>query len=340
MIEMMKKLILIDGNALIHRGFHAMPPLTTKKGEMVNAVFGFASMMINVMFKEKPDYMAVAFDSAKKTFRHEEYKEYKATRVKAPQELYDQIPRVKEVVEAFKIPIFEKEGFEADDLLGTLATKAKERPELVTVIVTGDMDILQLVNKQVLVAAPYKGFSETKHYGVAEVMEKLGVKPEQVVDYKALRGDASDNIPGVMGIGEKGAVNLLTRFESLKGIYENLEEVGGNLQKKLEAGREMAFLSQRLAQLVNDVEVEFKLEECSMHDYDKAAVKKLFEELNFKSLLKKLGLVEEEEARFSGGLKGESEHENDSARGNDLDGHRNRPRRTRRMVAEEQGTLF
>ena len=191
-----KRLILIDGNAIIHRSFHALPPLMTKKGELVNAVYGFSSTLLSVIEQFHPDYVIVSFDLAGPTFRHKEYKEYKAHREKAPDELYAQIPIVKEVVKAFNIPIYEKEGFEADDVIGTIARQAENsKEEIENIIVTGDMDALQLVNGKTKVYTMRRGLSDAVLYGEKEVFERYGFTPDQLRDFKGLRGDPSDNIP-------------------------------------------------------------------------------------------------------------------------------------------------
>lgn len=295
----MKKLFLIDGNAIIHRAYHALPRFTTSKGELVNAIYGFASMLLNVLNNQKPDYIAVSFDRAAKTFRHEEYKDYKATRVKAPDELYEQIPRIKQVVEAFNIPIYEMDGYEADDVLGTLAKQAEQTPQasaapepIHTFIVTGDMDTLQLINDKTFVFAPHKGFNDTLIYDTAKVMAKYGLLPSQIIDYKALRGDPSDNIPGVHGIGEKGATELLKKYGTLDEIYKHLDEIKGAIHDKLEKGKESAYFSQHLATLITDVPIKLNLEACKTHEFDRARIISLFEELEFKSLLKKLNVFD------------------------------------------------
>ena len=189
--------MLVDGNALIHRGYHAIPVLNTKNGEQTNAVYGFTMILLKAIKDIKPTHIVCTFDLAGPTFRHEQYKEYKGTRVKADQELYDQIPRVKEVARALNIPIVEKQGFEADDCLGTLAvTIHKADPEAEVIIVTGDLDTLQLVNHKIRVYTMRKGISDTVIYDAKAVRARYGLSPEQMVDYKALRGDPSDNIPG------------------------------------------------------------------------------------------------------------------------------------------------
>jgi len=218
-----KKFIIIDGNALLHRAWHALPPLTTKDGKMVNAVFGFASIMLNIIKNLKPDYGIVAFDPPGKTFRHKTYKEYKATRQKQPDELYEQIPMVKEVAKDFGFSIEEKEGFEADDVIGTLSEKAKAH-NLETVIVTGDMDALQLVDKNTVVYTIKRGINDTITYDIKAVKEKHGFGPEKVIEYKALAGDSSDNIPGVAGVGDKTAKELLSMFNSIDEIYKYLDK--------------------------------------------------------------------------------------------------------------------
>ena len=286
------KLVVIDGNALIHRSFHALPPLTTRSGQQVNAAYGFTSILLRVMRELHPEYWAVTFDLRGPTFRHKAYKEYKATRVKAPQELYDQIPIVKRIVESFHIPIFEKEGFEADDVIGTIV----RRPLPVErIIVTGDNDTLQLINDDVKVYTLRKGLGETALYDAAAVKERYGLNPDQLIDYKALRGDPSDNIPGVKGIGEKTAVSLLQQFKTLEALFaaldsddEQLTKVLPRIQELLRSHRAEAKLSKELGTIVTDVPMDFSLETCAVQHYDRAKVADLFRELEFASLLNKL----------------------------------------------------
>lgn len=282
-----EKIVLIDGNAIIHRAYHALPPLTTKKGELVNAVFGFSSILLKVISELKPEYLIATFDLKAPTFRHLEYKEYKATRVKAPDDLYNQIDRVKEVVKAFNIPIFEKEGFEADDVIGTLAKKIKgENQE--TYIVTGDLDTLQLVNEHTLVYALKKGMSDTTVYDEKAVTLRFGLTPGQMIEYKGLRGDASDNIPGVRGIGEKTAVELLKKYQTIDNVYKNIDNISGALQKKLKEGEKNAYLSRKLATICLDVPIELELEKAILREFDREKVIKLFQELGFFSLIKRI----------------------------------------------------
>ncbi len=264
-----KKLVLIDGNALVHRAFHALPPLSTKKGELVNAVYGFTATLLKVLSQIKPDYIAATFDSPGPTFRHKEFAEYKATRVAAPSELYNQIPRAKEVVETFSIPVFEKEGFEADDLIGALNKKAIDE-DLEVIIVTGDLDTLQLVSPKTKVFTLKRGITDTMIYDEEAVQNRYNLKPSQLPDFKGLRGDPSDNIPG-----EK------KDSKAVKLISPRTTEI-------LLAQKEQALFSKKLATIISDIPLKFNLEDCLLSDYDKNQVFKLFQELGFKSLLGRL----------------------------------------------------
>ncbi|PIY95898.1 MAG: DNA polymerase I [Candidatus Kerfeldbacteria bacterium CG_4_10_14_0_8_um_filter_42_10] len=295
MVVKQRKFVIIDGNALIHRAFHALPPLTTKDGKLVNAVYGFTTIFLRVLKELKPEYVAVTFDKKAPTFRHEEYKEYKATRIKQPDELYEQIPIIKDLVEAFRVPIFEKDGFEADDLIGTISHQ-KELQDLKTIIVTGDLDALQLVDDNTEIYTMKRGIADTIVYDEKAVKEKYdGLGPEQMIDLKALKGDASDNIPGVKGIGEKGAVGLLKTFGTLDKIFQSLNKKDKLSQKISERNKKLlieykkdALLSKRLATIVNDVPIKFDLEKCQLGDYDRQKVVAILQSLEFKSLLNKL----------------------------------------------------
>ncbi len=239
---------MIDGNALIHRSFHALPPtMTTKKGEMVNAVYGFATVLLKALKEFKPDYVVLTLDKSGPTFRHKEYKEYKATRVKAPDDLYAQIPRVRELAEAFAIPVFAESGFEADDLIGTITKKVDG--DIEKIIVTGDMDTLQLVDDNTKVYTMSRGLSDSVLYDAKAVKARYDLKPEQMIDYKALRGDPSDNIPGVKGIGEKTAVELLKEFKTLDGVYKNIKskKIKDRIRELLQEYKDDAQMSKSLA---------------------------------------------------------------------------------------------
>lgn len=282
-----KILVLLDGNALIHRAYHALPPLTNKAGQTVGAVYGVAMTLLSVLEKFHPEYIAASFDLAAPTFRHERYEEYKATRVKAPDDLYAQIPLVKDLIRAFNIPVYEQEGFEADDCVGTLARQASERG-IPTVIVTGDNDALQLVTPLVKVFALRKGVKDIVLYDEAAVMVKYGFPPTAIPDYKGLAGDSSDNIPGVAGIGAKTATDLLREFGSLENIYDSLGSIKESVRKKLEADRKMAFFSKELGTIDTHAPVEFDPAACVARDFDTTTVSVFFKEMGFYSLLKKI----------------------------------------------------
>jgi DNA polymerase-1 len=216
-----QKFIIIDGNALLHRAFHALPPMTLKDGTLVNAVYGFTLILLKIIKDLRPDYLCAAFDRAGKTKRAEEFAEYKAQRVKQPDELYQQIPIIENILDAFNIPVIDsrEEGYEADDVIGTVVTKLKkDEPEIKSIIVTGDLDTLQLVDEYTEVFTLKKGISDTIIYAPQTVKERYGLTPEQLIDFKALRGDPSDNIPGVKGIGEKTATELLQTFGTLENL--------------------------------------------------------------------------------------------------------------------------
>jgi DNA polymerase-1 len=283
-----KKLVLIDGHALAYRAYHALPDdLKTSRGELTNAVYGFTSMLLNVLRDEEPTHIAVAFDKGL-SFRHEVYDAYKAHRAKMPDEMRAQMDRVREVVRVLDIPIYEQEGYEADDLLGTLARQAEEQG-VDTLIVTGDMDLLQLVDEHIRVLTSRWRFSDTVIYDIEGVRERYeGLNPGQLADYRGLMGDKSDNIPGVYGVGEKTATKLLKRYESLDRIYQHLSEVSTRFRNRLEEGREQAFLSRRLAQIVRDAPVQLDLEACRVRTFDYEDVLDLFHELEFTSLIDRL----------------------------------------------------
>lgn len=288
--------MVIDGNHLIHRAFYAIQnPLKTSSGEQTNAIYGFASMLINIIEVEKPDYIAMTFDEKAPTFRHELHEEYKGTRKKAPDELYAQIPRIQEMVEAFKMPIYSKEGYEADDMMGTLAKEAAEEQGMEVYIVTGDMDAMQLITPDVRVAFPHKGYRDPIIFDRLKVKEKYGIEPEQVVDYKAMMGDTSDNIKGVQGIGPKGAGSLLNKYGTLDGIYEHIDEIQGGIHDKLVEGKEDAYFSQKMARIVTDVPNGFKKEDTDLMSLDYLGLDRFFEEMEMKSLRKRLAKITPEE---------------------------------------------
>ena len=292
MVNEKKKLIIIDSNSIIHRAYHALPPLTTKKEELVNAVYGFLLVFFKAIREFQPDFIAATFDFPAPTFRHKKYKEYKAKRPPAPEELYQQIPKVKEVLEAFNVPIFEKEGFEADDIIGTIAHLAPKRqiiPEVETIILSGDLDVLQLINPKTKIYSLRKGVKDIVLYDENLVKEKFqGLTPQQLLDFKALKGDPSDNIPGVTGIGEKTAIDLIKKFGSLEKLYQNIEKIKPKLKESLLLQKEQAFLSKELAEIKTNVPIDFNLKKCQWREYDKEKIIQILKELEFESLIKKL----------------------------------------------------
>lgn len=286
----MKRLILIDGNALVHRAYHALPKtFTDKNGRPTNAIYGFTSMLLKVIDELKPNYLAVAFDRKAPTFRHQEFVGYKEGRPEMDEALVEQLPAIKEITEAFNIPIHEVDGYEGEDLIASLNRQAgKTHQELETIIVTGDRDTLQLVDKDTKVYMPKKGVSETEFYDEQKVEERLGIKPEQVVDFKALSGDASDRIPGVRGIGPKTAIELLKKYGTLENVYKNLGEIEPKVVKKLAEGSESAAMSQKLAKIVDNAPITLDLEKCRFREVDKLSAIKILEKFNFKSLIKRI----------------------------------------------------
>lgn len=282
-------LILFDAHALVHRAFHALPALSASRtGEPTGAVYGFVLMLLKVLQDFRPTHLAMAFDRPSPTFRHLEFEEYKAQRPRAPDELVRQIERVRDVVRAFNIPVFEMDGYEADDIIGTISRQASARG-VNTIIVTGDNDELQLVSDRAKVLLPRRGFADSVLHDPASVEEKYGVRPDQVPDLKGLQGDPSDNIPGVKGVGAKTATMLVRQFGGVDGIYERIGEVAPEkLRETLRAQEAQARQSRRLATIVTDVPISFDLESCRAAGYDRDAVVGLFRELEFFKVLSRL----------------------------------------------------
>ena len=280
-----KVLIVFDSNSVIHRAFHALPPLTTKRGEVVGAVYGFLLVFLKAIKEFQPDFVAACFDIKGPTFRHEKYEQYKAQRPKAPDELYLQIPMVKDVLKSFGVPVYEKQGFEGDDLIGTIAKLSPTE----TIIISGDSDNLQLIDDKIKVYTLRKGVKDTVLYDEALVVKKYqGLKPKQLIDYRALRGDPTDNIPGVKGVGEKTATELLQRFGTLENIYKKLDEIKPKTKELLVRSREDAFVSKDLATIIQDVPLDFSLQDCSWDNYDKEKATRAMEEFGFHSLIPRL----------------------------------------------------
>ncbi len=280
-------LMLIDGPSLVYRGYFALPPLTTSDGSLVNAAYGFLQIVLRGMQDLKPDYAIVSFDIGRPQFRFDAYPEYKAGRPSMPDDLRSQFPLVRDIVTMMGMPIRELEGYEADDVIGTLAQQATEIG-VDTMIVSGDLDGLQLVNDHVRLLTTRMGVAATVIYDEARVNERYGLRPEQMLDYKALKGDTSDNIPGVPGVGEKTASQLLQQFGSLDAIYEQLDEVKGKLRDRLAEHRASAFMSRQIGRILCDLPVELNLEEARTGRYDRRAVAQRFRELEFRSLIDRL----------------------------------------------------
>ena len=286
----MEKLVLIDGNSLINRAFYATPPLSGKNGIPTNAVYGFVNMLIKVIGDVKPTYMVVAFDVHAKTFRHNMYDGYKATRKPMPEDLRPQIPLLKTVLKTIGIQTFEKAGIEADDIIGTLAKRYKGE----TVIITGDKDSFQLVDDTTSVYFTRRGITDTDVYSIDNFKEKTQIEPMQIIDLKACMGDSSDNIPGIVGVGEKTALDLIAKYGSLENVYENLQDFKGKLKEKIENGKDLAFLSKTLATINTCVEIPIKIEECTFSFPFKEEVRRLFTELDFRTILKRADVFEGE----------------------------------------------
>ena len=282
-------LLLFDGNALVHRAFHALPPLTVPgTGEMINAVRGFASTLLKLWADVRPSHWCIAFDLPEPTFRHKQFADYKKHRPPTPAELVNQIGRVHQLAEAFRIPVFEIAGYEADDILGALSHQAKQQG-MDTIIVTGDNDILQLVSRGVKVMTPRRSFGDTILYDEQQVRQKYSLGPDQLIDLKALTGDSSDNIPGIRGVGEKTAVKLLQQFNTVEGIYEHIDLVEPErIRELLRQGQGRVMENKGLVTIVTDMPVTLDLNSCKVSDYERQRVVDLFRELGFVKLLSSL----------------------------------------------------
>ena len=279
----MEKLVLIDGNSLINRAFYAMPLLTTKIGTPTNAVYGFMNMFFKMLGEIKPKYVAVAFDLKAPTFRHKIYSEYKGTRKPMPEELRPQIPLLKDLLRLMGVTVMEKEGSEADDIIGTVA----KHTSIQTIIFTGDKDSFQLVDNETEVHFTKRGITDTEIYDAQNFKEKTGITPAQIIELKSLMGDSSDNIPGIPGVGEKTAINLLQSYGDLDGVYAHVDELKGKLKEKVENNKDSAYLSKTLATIDCDCGVDTDVQKMTFPTPFSAEVRKKFVELEFKSLYKK-----------------------------------------------------
>jgi len=287
-VEPAAKLVLFDGNAIMHRAYHALPPLTTKDDEPIGAVYGLVSMLLKVISDLEPTHIAFAFDRPEPTFRKKLDENYQAHRPEMESELAGQFEKARDMLEAFGIPVYSKAGYEADDVIGTIAASVvgRQSSDVSVTIVTGDHDMLQLVDekKRVHLYMPLRGLSEGKEFGEKETLERLGVGPRQLVDFKALVGDPSDNYKGIPGIGPKTAAGLLQRYIALKQIYKSLDKLPRRTRKLLEEHKESAFQSQKLARIVTDVDVGFDFEKAGMWSIGNKKTLALFETYGFKTL--------------------------------------------------------
>ncbi|MCR6111617.1 DNA polymerase I [Bacillus sp. A301a_S52] len=287
-----EKLVLVDGNSIAYRAFFALPLLNNEKGVYTNAVYGFTTMILKILEDEQPTHMLVAFDAGKTTFRHATFKEYKGKREKTPPELAEQLPIMRDLLKAFNISYYEVDNYEADDIIGTLATKAvNEQKQWQVNIYTGDKDLLQLVSTNVHVSLTRKGITNVDTYDLKLVDDTYGITPKQIVDMKGLMGDSSDNIPGVPGIGEKTALKLLKEHKTVEGVYEAIDSVSGKkLKENLEQNKEQAFMSKKLAEIMLDAPVTITLDELKLGERKNDELISLFKELEFNSLLDRLGM--------------------------------------------------
>lgn len=288
---MNKRLIIIDGNSIINRAFYALPEMTNKEGLRTNAIYGFTTMLFKIIDTYKPTHMSVAFDRKAPTFRHLEFEEYKAGRKKMPDELREQFEPLKDLLDKFNINRLEIDGYEADDIIGTVSRLGEENGYKVY-IVTGDKDAIQLASDKTTTLITKKGVGEVEEYNFDSVMEKYEMTPTQFIDLKGLMGDKSDNIPGVPGIGEKTGIKLIKEYSSIENIIENIENLKGSVKKKLEENKELAIMSKRLATIIRDVPIEINLDDLEYGDYDKDKVIESFRNLGFTSLLSRLSNID------------------------------------------------
>ncbi|MBI5155714.1 hypothetical protein HZA45_00415 [Candidatus Peregrinibacteria bacterium] len=284
----MEHLVIIDGHHLMYRAYWAIPrTLSTKAGEQVNTVFGFASMMINILKKEEPDALIICFDAGEETFRHQENATYKEGRAETPDDFYMQIPRINQLVAAFGFPHVSNVKYEADDFLCSYAHAAEKEGMRVT-IVTGDRDAFQLATDKIRVAIPHSGYQQAEYLGPAEIFAKYGIHPDQVPAYKGLVGDSSDNLPGVKGIGPKTAAELIQKYGTLKEIYAHLADIRPTVKAKLEADEKQAFFCEHMAQLICDIPLDPTLEAIALKNLPVDSVFSFFQELEFTMLTRRL----------------------------------------------------
>ncbi|KHO62134.1 DNA polymerase I [Thermoanaerobacter sp. YS13] len=280
----MSKFLVIDGSSLMYRAYYALPMLTTSEGLHTNALYGFTMMLIKLIEEEKPDYIAIAFDKKAPTFRHKEYQDYKATRQAMPEELAEQVGLLKEIIDGFNIKTLELEGYEADDIIGTISKLAEEKG-MEVLVVTGDRDALQLVSDKVKVKISKKGITQMEEFDKKAVLERYEITPQQFIDLKGLMGDKSDNIPGIPNIGEKTAIKLLKEFGSVENLLQNLSQLKGKIKENIENNKELAVMSKRLATIKRDIPIEIDFEEYRVKDFNEEKLLELFNKLEFFSLI-------------------------------------------------------
>lgn len=287
-----KTLVIIDGNSIINRAFYALPEMSNKEGLKTNAIYGFTNMLLKIIDTYNPTHISVAFDRKAPTFRHIEFKEYKAGRKKMPDELREQFEPLKDLLDKFNIHRLEIDGYEADDIIGTVS-KIAENNGFKVYIVTGDKDAIQLASNKTTTLITKKGIAEVEEYNYDSVIEKYEMTPTQFIDLKGLMGDKSDNIPGVPGIGEKTGIKLIKEFSSIEGIFDNIDSIKGSTKKKLEENKELAIMSKKLATIIRDVPIEFNLEELEYGNYNTADILEMFKYLGFTSLIPRIGNLDE-----------------------------------------------
>jgi DNA polymerase-1 len=295
------RLLIIDSNALLHRAFHALPPLKTQSGEQTGAIYGFLLAFFKAIKDLDPKYVVACFDTKAPTFRHIKFKDYKAQRPKTPDEIILQLPKTKEILKEFDVPVFAKEGFEADDLIATITRKILENSQNIDVyILSGDLDNIQLVNDRVYVYTLGKGIKDTVTYDRDKVFERFSIRPEQMVDFKALVGDSSDNIPGVPGIGQKTAADLLQKFNSLESIYKEIggdDSVKSRVKEIILKYREEAFLAKELVKMKDDVDIDFNIKDCYFGNFESNKIIEILTRFEFHTLISRLPFLQKEEIK-------------------------------------------
>ena len=292
-MEDKKRLIIIDSNSLLHRAFHALPPLTDKSGEQTGAIYGFLLILFKAINDLKANYIVACFDTKAPTFRHKKFEDYKAHRPKTPNEILLQFPKIKEILEKLRIPIFEKEGFEADDLIATIATTVKKQSDNLEIyILSGDLDNLQLVDKTIKVYTLGKGIKDTVVYDQERVFSRFGVTPKQMIDFKSLSGDAADNISGIPGIGKKTAAELIKKFDSVKNLYSEISQGMANIKPRIKDllidNKKTALLALELVEMKKNVDIDFLLKDCEFGKFNLKEVENKLKSFDFNTLISRL----------------------------------------------------